>query len=136
MAGERSYAVEQVAAPESIDSLHDLLARVARENPEVPRDDLSMMETAVIEIAGNLVEHGRPPGEVTYRFDLTLHADRLEGVMADSGEELPGGLTDLVEVDVMSESGRGLFLADAVLDTLVYRRTDAANIWSMTRRYR
>src|SRR5688500_19350846 len=33
---------------------------------------VSMMETAVIEIAGNLVEHGRPPGRVRYRFTLTV----------------------------------------------------------------
>ena len=94
MAGEPTYTAEGVAIPDSIDELHALLATVAENHPDVNAEDVSMMETAVIEIAGNLIEHGRPPGQVNYRLVLTVYSDRLEGVLSDSGEELPGGLGD------------------------------------------
>jgi hypothetical protein len=50
-----------------------------------------MFETAVIEVAGNVVEHRRPPGHVTWAFRLSVLGDRLEARLSDSGEEYPGG---------------------------------------------
>lgn len=133
MRGE--YTAEGVAVPDSLEELHRLLEDVAGDHPEVSAEDVSMMETAVIEIAGNLIEHGRPAGSVRYRFTLTVLPDRLEGRLSDSGQELPRSLSVATAPDDdMSEDGRGLFLARAVLDELVYVRTPEANTWSMTRR--
>jgi serine/threonine-protein kinase RsbW len=56
------YLLEGLAVPESLNLLHDLLERVGREHPDLDAGDLMMFETAVIEVAGNVVEHGRPPG--------------------------------------------------------------------------
>jgi serine/threonine-protein kinase RsbW len=127
------YTAQGVAVPDSLETLHHLLAQVAAAHPDISAEDISMMETAVIEIAGNLIEHGRPPGEVSYRFILTVHPDRLEGLLADSGEELPGDLAGRGMPDDLAEDGRGLFLARAVLDELVYTRTPDANTWLLRR---
>lgn len=136
MAGElTSYVVEGVAVPDSIDRLHELLGRVGGEHPDVLTEDLCMLETAVIEIAGNLIEHGRPSGGVEYQLRLEVLPDRLEGLLADSGGELPD-VTTVGYPDPMSEHGRGILLAQAVLDELTYQRTPAANTWRMVRRRR
>jgi serine/threonine-protein kinase RsbW len=133
MTGE--YALRGVAVPESLDLVQDLLVVVRSDHPDISETDLSMFETAIVEIHGNVVKHGRPVGRVVYAFSLTVHADRLVGFLADTGEAATD-LTDLTElplVDVMAESGRGLWLARATLDELLYARAGDRNTWKMTR---
>jgi serine/threonine-protein kinase RsbW len=133
MTGE--YVLEGIAVPESLNLLHDLLEQVGREHPDLDGGDLMLFETAVIEVAGNVVEHGRPPGGVAWTFRLAVQPDRLEATLSDSGEEYPGGTWGTaMPDDPMQESGRGLPLATAVLDDLGYRRTGEANHWTMLRR--
>jgi serine/threonine-protein kinase RsbW len=133
MTGE--YLLEGLAVPESLNLLHDLLERVGSEHPEIDSGDLMLFETAVIEVAGNVVEHGRPHGRVSWTFHLAVLPDRLEARLSDSGEEYPGGTwgTSMPQ-DPMQEDGRGLALATAVLDALDYDRTGGVNHWTMLRR--
>jgi serine/threonine-protein kinase RsbW len=127
------YTAQGFAVPDSLETLHQLLADVATAHPDVSAVDIAMMETAVIEIAGNLIEHGRPPGQVRYRLTLRVHPDRLEVLLCDSGERLAGSLDPLELPDALAEGGRGLFLANAVLHSLVYARTPEANSWTLVR---
>ena len=132
MTGE--YVIEGLAVPESLNLLHDLLERVGQEHPDLDSADLMMFETAVIEVAGNVVEHGRPPGDVTWAFRLSVLPDRLQAKLSDSGEEYPGGAWGtLMPADLLQEDGRGLALATAVLDSLEYERSTGANHWTMLR---
>lgn len=128
------YVLEGMAVPESLDLLHDLLERVGQEHPELSAGDLMMFETAVIEVAGNVVEHGRPPGVVKWTFRLRVLPDRLEGRLSDAGDEYPGGPWGTDMPDPMAEDGRGLALATAVLDSLTYERAHDVNQWTMVRR--
>jgi len=135
MAGDGEYRLEGLAVPETLDLLHGLLARAGAEHPDITPADLMMFETAVIEIAGNVVEHGVPPGEVTYGFRLVVLPDRLEGTLWDSGAPLPEA--PLEQGSVMPgewrEEGRGLALAGTVLDDLSCQRVAGGNRWRMTR---
>ena len=55
-------------------NLLDLLARVRDEHPDIDETDPTMFETAMAEIHGNVVRHGRPlPGR------LRGHVDRAAG---------------------------------------------------------
>lgn len=130
MSGE--YALRGVAVPESLDLVQDLLVLVRSDHPDISETDLSMFETAIAEIHGNVVKHGRPPGDVVYAFSLTVHPDRLVGFLADTGEAATD-LSELPLVDAMAESGRGLWLARATLDELLYVRAGDRNTWKMTR---
>ena len=128
------YVLEGPAVPESLDLVHDLLEQVGREHPDLEPGDLTMFETAVIEVAGNVVEHGRPPGHVSWTFRLSVLPDRLEGELSDSGEEYGGGTWGTtMPSDLLQEDGRGLALATAVLDSLEYERAATANHWTMLR---
>ena len=129
MAGE--YELRGRAVLESLEGLHALLERAGSDHPEVA-SDLMLFETAVIEIVGNVVEHGRPPGEVDYVFRLTVEPDRLDGVLSDSGAPLPESRTSIMP-NPWEENGRGLALARSVLDELTYRHEDGQNLWRMTR---
>jgi serine/threonine-protein kinase RsbW len=131
MAGE--YALRGLAVPESLDLLQDLLGRVRSDHPEIDETDLSMFETAIVEIHGNVVEHTRSPGRVIYAFELEVHAGELVGILADTGDAAPdlSGLRELP--DEMAENGRGLWLAMATLDDLQYARMGDRNTWKLVR---
>lgn len=127
------YLLTGLAVPEGLADLHDLLARVAEDHPGVSATDLMLFETAVIEIANNVVEHGRPEGRVHWSFRMEVHPDRIQARLTDDGQAF-GGVPDGREMpDELSEAGRGLALAIAALDHLEYERRDAANHWNMER---
>jgi serine/threonine-protein kinase RsbW len=128
------YRLEALAVPDALSDMHALLEQVAADHPEVSASDLMLMETAVIEIAGNVVEHGRPPGEVRYSFVLQVRPDRLECHLSDSGQAMPDDWADSTMPSADDEQGRGLALAHASLDELSYTRVASGNVWRMTRR--
>ncbi len=132
MGGE--YRVDTLAVPETLNLLHDLLDRVRDENPDVEATDLMLFETAVIEIANNVVEHGRPPGTIRYSFTLDVESDQLLGHLSDGGPPLDDPHAPMPGPD--SENGRGLALARSALDDLVYERVGEHNKWTMIRRRR
>lgn len=133
MAGD--HTVTGLAVPAGLDELHDLLERVGAEHPDVATADLMLFETAVIEIAGNVVEHGRPPGGVHWSFTLRVLPDRIEAELADDGQvfEQVRVLADAEMPDADAETGRGFALASQLLDELAYERREGANHWSMVR---
>lgn len=133
MAGDDGYELQGFAVPEGIEELHVLLDRARAEHPDLDPSDLMLFETAVIEIANNVVEHGRPTGGVRWRFALSVLPDELEATLADSGEAYAGDL-DGTMPDELAEAGRGFPLAHAILDRIEYSRGDGANHWRMVRR--
>lgn len=130
MAGD--YELEEPAVPESLDRLQDLLARVAEEHPEVGTDDLMMFETAAVELVGNVVEHGRPPGQVHYRFRLRVLPDRLVAEVTDTSE-VAAAAERREMPSPWDEAGRGLPLAGTALDELTCERVGRGNRWRLTR---
>jgi serine/threonine-protein kinase RsbW len=129
MAGD--YELEALSVPESIEDLHELMDQARRDHPEVSREDLMMLETAVIEIAGNVVQHGRPEGRVAYRLRLEVLDDVLRVRLVDAGAgEVPWPPPD---ADPLSESGRGIALAEAAVDRLAYERVGEQNRWVVER---
>ncbi|QWC85523.1 ATP-binding protein [Nocardioidaceae bacterium] len=129
-----SYVATGLAVPEQLDELHELLRSAVAEHAEVPAEALMMFETAVMEIAGNVVEHGRPHGQVLWRFDLTVSAHSLTALLSDSGEEYErppsAGMPD-----EWAEAGRGLPMAEATLHELTFERRGEVNQWRMVRHY-
>lgn len=91
-------------------------------------------ETAVVEIAANIVEHTRrAEGTSGRRYSLDLDADVAEvtAVFTDNGMPADIDLSTVTMADLEDESGRGLALALAALDRLDYTRSEGRNIWTL-----
>lgn len=114
-----------------LERVHDLVDELWVRVPEVQPDDRYRFETAVIEVAGNIVEHGGP--EVRLRLWLRVHPDRVEAQFRDTGREVDLEAVDDA-VDDLAEDGRGLALARAAADDVSYARTGHTNRWCVTKR--
>jgi serine/threonine-protein kinase RsbW len=132
MAGE--YEVSGLAVPETIALLHQLLDEARTDHPSLSEDDMSRVETAVIEIAGNVVEHAPPDQALVYTFQLVVHDDELVGVLTHSGPEVVLDGAPEMPDDPLAESGRGLALAHAAVDELRHEFADDQNVWTLVRR--
>lgn len=134
MAGDAViYRLDGFAVPDELDRVHELLELAGSEHPEVGSTDLMLFETAVIEIANNVVEHGRPIGEVRWRLVLTIDGHELSADLYDSADEVDVDL-DAAMPDAETEGGRGLPLAGALLDHLSVERSNGVNHWRLVRR--
>ncbi|MCH1867379.1 ATP-binding protein [Nocardioides sp. CFH 31398] len=117
---------------ESVDAVGRELADVWRDAPDVSPTDRTRVETALVEVVGNVVEHalaGRRGGEVVVQLRVT--GREVVAEVADDGTELtvdPGAAT-MPGADAVS--GRGLAMAVAVTDELHYRRDGDTNRWRL-----
>ncbi|HWJ81156.1 MAG TPA: ATP-binding protein [Nocardioides sp.] len=133
MTGEPThYELGGFAIPEGLEDLHDLLNRVSAEHSAIDPMAFMLFETAVTEIANNVIEHGRPEGKVRWQFAIDVTERRLEATLSDSGEVFTGSL-DADMPDVLAEGGRGLALARSMLDELTYERIEGVNVWHLAR---
>ncbi|MFF0909749.1 ATP-binding protein [Microbacterium enclense] len=89
-------------------------------------------DTAVIEIAGNVVEHApahRGPGR--FSVELTADARTVSATVSDDADPVDVDLSAPTMADVDQESGRGLALARAGVDRLRYQRVGDRNVWRL-----
>jgi serine/threonine-protein kinase RsbW len=127
------YVLEGFAVPEQLDAVHALLAQAAADHPDLDPTDVMLFETAIIEIANNVVEYGRPEGEVRWKFTIRVHEDQIEAELDDTGQSFtPERGRAMPGED--AEGGRGLALAEALLDQIEFNRVDDTNHWRMVRR--
>jgi serine/threonine-protein kinase RsbW len=131
MAGD--YHLDGIAVSETLTALQDLVDRLRAEHPELDSLDVSMVETAAVELVGNIVEHGLPPGHVTYALRLSVRPDRIECRLTDSGAAAVEVEPQASMPGTEAECGRGLAMAQAALDELRYERDGGRNVWTMVR---
>jgi serine/threonine-protein kinase RsbW len=125
---------EASAQPACLDELHAALDRLWREAPDVEAPARMRFATAVSEVLGNVVVHGRMSGgeTPTVRVSLAARPDRLRAELLDDGVALaPGAAATELPEDDLAESGRGLALARAALDELHDVREDSGNRWEL-----
>lgn len=96
------------------------------------------VELCVVEAVNNAIEHGYR-GERGHRVDvhLAVHEAELRIEVVDRGGGARGGLrcaTRAAAPDPLDESGRGLFLMQALMDDVSYRREGGRSVLRLTRR--
>ena len=120
---------------EGLDVLHRSLDRL-RQATGRPRDDrpLLLFETALGEIGGNVLTHGRPSGTVRpVEYALRFEGGVVEASLTDSGAAVHEHLgRDMPAAE--NESGRGLAIARSLLDELGYERDGEVNRWRLVKR--
>lgn len=127
-------AFDVPAVPESLDTVQD---RFAVWWDGLGVDDVARrfaLETAVAEIAANIVEHtARSDRQAGRRYTVELRATEQQytAVLRDNGLPVDLDLSAVTMADVDAESGRGLALAIAALDRLEHRHEGGHNVWTL-----
>jgi serine/threonine-protein kinase RsbW len=130
------FVLETTASPSSLDEVHDLFARLWAGADDVQLADRIAFETAVSEVAANIVEHAARYEAVAMRLVLRASHDRVEAHLEDLGYPYDAGAAAPAAVpgDPLAEHGRGLGIARALTDELMYERDGAVNRWFLLRR--
>lgn len=127
------HRVSVTAVPECLDSIHDVVTAAVLAEPALSDRDRMRVETAVLEVAGNVVEHTpTAPGRDDVRLEVVAERrdGRLEVVLLDDGGPVDVD-TDAAMPDWAAESGRGMPLAHALSDEFAYQRRDGRNHWRL-----
>jgi len=126
--------IDVAAVPESVDAVQDAFATWWEGTGATDLSRRFALETALVEIAANVVEHTRRTDrEDGRRFTVELDADDLEfrAVLVDNGQPADLDLGAVTMPDVEDEGGRGLALSIAALDRLEHRHEGGHNVWTM-----
>ncbi len=123
------------AEPESLDQVQDLISALYGSTADdLDFTDRMRFEGAVVEIVGNVIEHGRAAMSGAFvRMHVALHRDNrdLRAVITDDGTAVPLGVDfDAAGMPAAdAEDGRGLAMARALSSELRYERRDGFNRW-------
>jgi serine/threonine-protein kinase RsbW len=136
MPGERDVELilDTTASPACLDEVHELFERLWAVVPDVATTDRMAFETAVAEVAANIVEHAARGEAVPLHLLLHAGADRVEAHLEDGGYPYDEGAGTPIPAGDLPERGRGLVMARALTDQLVYERDGAVNHWFLSRR--
>jgi serine/threonine-protein kinase RsbW len=126
--------LDTTASPACLDEVHELFERLWTVAPDVAVTDRMAFETAVSEVAANIVEHAARGEAVALRLLLRAGAERVEAHLEDGGYPYEEDAAAPVPGGDLSEHGRGLVIARALTDKLVYERDGAVNNWFLSRR--
>lgn len=118
----------------TVDRALDELDALWRSAPYVPTEDRTLFTLAVTEVTTNIVQHSVEDPPVTLSVEIRSSADDLSAVIRDSAP--PAGIDwhAITMPDEDSESGRGLALAQAVLDDFDHTFDEQGNTWTLRRR--
>ncbi|WP_458114311.1 ATP-binding protein [Arthrobacter sp. R1-13] len=119
--------------PECLGKVHNLLADMWATSTDVSEVDRMMFETAVIEIAANIVQHSTEEGLVNCNLILEVYPDRLDAHFKDDGVSANVDIGAVCMPDAFAETGRGLAMAKAAVDILTYERRNGDNFWKLSR---
>jgi serine/threonine-protein kinase RsbW len=135
MAGEEIVASGRADAA-GLEEIHDLLDRLGAAHPQVPGTEMMLFTTAVMEVANNVVEHGRPLGDVHWELRVQVDEGAVEATLIDTAEEfVPDLFAEMPDAEVLVEGGRGIPLVRTLVDDLEFGRVHDRNRWRLVRRY-
>jgi len=130
MTRTESAVLETGAAPHALVEIEEFLERTWAVHAHVPHAVRLHLGIAAGEIAANIVEHTAKGQVVHIRMTVSVLTDAVRIDFVDDGAPAQVNLDAVSMPDDMAERGRGLPLAQAVLDELCYRRT-TCNEWTL-----
>jgi serine/threonine-protein kinase RsbW len=114
----------------TLNDVEDILDRMWAVNFHVPGAVRMEVGIAAAEIAANIVEHSGAKSPVWMRMEARVGLSEVRVNFTDDGPPSPVELERVSLPHEMAETGRGLALAQAVLQTLSYRR-NGLNHWTL-----
>lgn len=119
--------------PQCLDKVHQLVAQLWTEATDVSEIDRTLFELAVLEVAGNIVQHSVSDEMIICNLRLQVYDRRLDAMFLDSAQEVSVDLTVAEMPNEMAESGRGLAITISAVDELSYQREGSLNCWRLSR---
>ena len=120
--------------PRDLTAVHELLRALWSDLPELPPADRFAFGTALVELAGNVVEHADDGRGLTCEIRVTAADDALAAQLQDTGRLAEVELGERPMPDALAERGRGLALVQRLVDDLAYERDGGINRWRIERR--
>lgn len=125
-----SSAFETVSGPDTLADIARIIDEVLSTHQHVPDAVRMQVSIAAGEIGANIMEHAGRAQPVNIRMEVRVLIDEVWVEFIDDGAPAELDLTAVRLPDDMAERGRGLALAQLVLEKLTYRR-NAKNHWTL-----
>ncbi len=117
-----SGVLDTVTGAATLDQIGSMLEEMWSVHDHVPPAVRTQVAIAVGEIGANIVEHAAQHRPVRLRMEVLVSPEEVRVAFLDDGPPAAVDLHKATMPDPMAEGGRGLALAHAVLDRLVYHR--------------
>ena len=119
---------------DDINVVHAYIGRVWAEHDDLDMMDKLRFETALIELAANVIQHADDGNGIVADISIEITGDSIRGTISDSS---PAGMVDLAMRDMpdeLAESGRGIAFIQRLVDVFHYERRDEENLWVIQKR--
>jgi serine/threonine-protein kinase RsbW len=127
------FVRELTSPPDTVDDVHDLLDRLWSAEEAVSADDRMRFETALIELATNVVQHADPGTGVAWTVRVACDGGSLTGELVDTAPATEFDSTAEREMPAeLAEDGRGLAFVRLLVDSATFASTDAGNTWRIS----
>lgn len=124
------WVLDTCTGPKTLDQIGDGLAAMWEAYPRVSHTVRIQVGIAVAEIGANIVEHAAGDRQVRLRVRVRVLSDKVKVLFTDDGRPADLDLGAVTTPGEMAERGRGLAMAQSVLDLLDYRRL-RSNHWTL-----
>lgn len=124
--------VTLVVPPGDVDEVHESVDDLWTLNDDLGPGERMRFETALLELAGNVIEHTE--GQERLLCELTLLRTRtsLEAVLSDSGAAVRVPFRrSMPDPTELKESGRGIAMIELLMDDFTYERDADGNRWRL-----
>jgi len=118
------------SGPDALAEIERLLASAWSAHPHVPEMVRTQVAIATAEIGANIIEHAAAGRLLRMAMVIRVVTNQVWVEFTDDGGPFHLDLNSVSLPDDMAERGRGLPLAKAVLDRLLYQR-DVMNHWTL-----
>lgn len=128
MSLSESPVLSTSAGPEALHEIEAALEKVWSDNDHVPVITRMQVGIAVGEIAANIIRYAASGLQVQIHMHVAILPKQVKVEFVDNGHPAEIDLSAVEMPDDFAESGRGLALAQAALESLSYQR-NAHNHW-------
>ena len=135
MSEPNTYTRHIECPPDDVDAVHNLLNSVWVDRPKVTNADRFSFETSIVEITSNVIRHGDSGAGISCSITIEVHDDRIEATLIDNGQIAQIELAETTMPDELAESGRGIPLIKALVDSFSYHRDSDLNRWQIARKF-
>lgn len=131
---KRELSMRFSSPPTDVDAVHDFLEGIWQADPNIDEMDKMAFETALIELASNVIQHADTGDGVTCVMSVSSDEGVLRAQFSDTAEAGGFKMRTATMPDELAESGRGLAFMQMLVDEVSYERVDGRNVWSLTKK--